>query len=291
MILSNTFTRKKQKNEYGAPGLFFLCPFVLFVTPLFFGCSTASYTVSSYNVDFDRLPAGFDGFKIVIIADLHSHSFGKNQEKLTEGILELAPDIVVLAGDIIDRHDKDISNVRALLAGISGMFPVYAIAGNHEFENPVQFKELLNAYREYGVIFLDGDTVTIKREEDLIAVSSQKLYPRQKGKYWIGSGTAPIFNNKFNIFLHHFGNEFDLISDEYDLVISGHGHGGLIRIFGKGLFSNKAFSLFPRYSKGVYRKESGSVMVMSAGLGNAAIPRINNPRELVMVILKAVEKP
>ena len=243
-------------------------------------------SVTPYNVDSPRLPESFNGFKIAVIADLHSHSFGKNESKLIESVMEQNPDMVVLAGDIINKRDRNTANVRSLLAGICGTFPVYAVAGNHEFENPSRFAELLNVYREYGVIFLDGQTVLFKRGEHLIAISSQKLVPRYgRNNYWINNNTAPLYKDEFNIFLHHFGNEFDAISDEYDLVISGHVHGGVIRIFKTGLFGHGKKRIFPKYSKGVYRKESGSVMVLSAGLGNTIIPRINNPRELVIITL------
>ena len=268
------------------PKIFPLTAFILLISPLISGC----LTVTPYEVDFTRLPKNFDNFKIAVITDLHSHRFGKNQIKLIESVLEQKPDIVVLVGDIIDKHDRNIRDVRAFLDGICGKFPVYATAGNHEFENTVQFAELVKTYHEYGVIYLDGQTVLLERGDNLIAISSQKLTLRRGRTAWINNDTRPIYKNEFNIFLHHFGNEFDRISDEYDLVISGHLHGGIIRLFNRGLIGyNRRQVFFPTYSKGVYRKESGSVMVLSAGLGDTSIPRINNPREIVIITLKVPE--
>ena len=276
---------EKKKIGCTIPKKLFLYLFVLFTAPLFLGC----LTVTPYDVGFTGIPQSFDGFRIAVITDLHSHRFGKNQTKLVEHILKQAPDIVVLVGDIIDKSDRNITNVRALLAGISGKFPVYATAGNHELENPAQFNKLLNAYSEYGVIFLDGQTVLLEREDHLIALSSLKIVLKY-GRIWIENDSEPLYKEEFNILLHHFGNEFDIISDEYDLVISGHVHGGIIRIFNRGLIGyNEKVVFFPKYSKGVYRKESGSVMVLSAGLGNTTIPRINNPREIVIVTLEVME--
>ena len=258
--------------------------FILLVTPLFFGC----LSVTQYDVDFNRLPKTFDDFKIAVVSDLHSYRFGKNQKKLVGSILEQNPDIVVLAGDIIDKRDEDVANVRELLAGICGVFPVYAIAGNHEMENPAQFYELLKTYREYGVIFLNGQTVLLEKGEHLIAIGSKRFVPGKT--YCIDVETAPLYKDEFNVLLFHFGNEFDMVSDEYDLVISGHVHGGIIRIFNRGLIGYDQKATFsPKYSKGVYRKDSGSVMVMSAGLGDAIFPRINNPREIVILTLKVME--
>ena len=280
------FEMEKKKAGCIIPKRLSLGLLVLFAAPWLFGC----LSVTPYNVGFSGLPESFDGFKIAVISDLHSHRFGKNQSKLLERIAEQAPDIVVLIGDIINKEDKDIKNIREFLAGICGVFPVYAIAGNHELENPAQFNRLLSAYREYGVVFLNGQTELLEREEHLIAISSQKITPGSGKIHWTEIDAEPLYKDEFNILLHHFGNEFDMISDEYDLVISGHVHGGIIRIFNKGLIGyDEKVLFFPKYSKGVYRKESGSVMVLSAGLGDASIPRINNPREIVIVTLEVVE--
>jgi predicted MPP superfamily phosphohydrolase len=250
---------------------FFLCLFILSIT--FFSCSTIK--VSSYTVDFLKPPPpSFDNFKIILIADLHNHSFGKNQYKLIERIIEQRPDIVVFAGDMIKRNGSDITNIIDLLKGISGMFPIYAVAGNHEHENPAMFEKLINAYSEYGVMFLHGQSILIERGEHFIIINSD---------------ITPFYKNEFNILLYHYGNEFDLISDEYDLVLSGHIHGGVVRIFGKGVFGNaKGSRLFPKYTKGIYNKDSGSVMVLTSGLGDTVFPRINNRREIVLVIIKVI---
>ena len=248
-------------------------------------CLPGCLSVTPYSVGFSGLPGNFNGFKIAVIADLHSYHFGKKMDAFADQILEQAPDIAILAGDIINKGEKNISNVRAFLGAIHGICPIYATAGNHELENPFLFAELLKAYDEYGVIFLDGQTVLLERGEHRIAISSQKLVPKPRKSNWINSETKPLNSGAFNVFIHHFGNEFDMISDDYDLVISGHVHGGIIRVFNRGVIGNKTFQLFPRYSKGVYRKDSGSVMVLSAGMGNTVVPRINNPRELVIITL------
>ena len=278
----------KKKHNRHTMDLFFLCLLVMIIAPWFYN----PLTVTSYNLDFAKLPSNFNGFKIAVIADLHSHRFGRNQEILIQRILNQEPDIIVLAGDIIDKNDRDITNVQDLLRGISAADhpPIYSIPGNHDFMNKMIFGDLLALYRDYNINFIYGDTVLIEREGQLIALSSAELKNCEpEDSYSIDESPVPDYKDEFNILLHHYGNEFDLISDEYDLVISGHVHGGLIRFFGRGLINTvirKPF--FPKYSKGVYRKESGSVMVLSAGLGNAIIPRINNPREIVIITLNTL---
>lgn len=261
-----------------------LCLLVLLLAPWFYN----PLTVTSYYLDFDKLPANFDGYKIAVIADLHNLGFGKNQKKLIELIFEQNPDIIVLAGDIIDKRSSDMTNVEDLLKGISDKFPIYAIPGNHDYYRSSRFDKLSGLYREYGVIFMDGDTVPVERDGQLVVLSSAELKHWVRGDiYSIDKSPTPVYKNEFNILLHHFGNEFDIISDDYDLVLSGHVHGGVIRLFSRGLFNTmRKKPFFPKYSKGVYRKESGSIMVLSAGLGDSIVPRFNNHREIVMVNLK-----
>jgi len=263
--------------------ILFLC--LLLILPWFYN----PLVVTSYSLSFASLPSNFDGFKIAVIADLHNHRFGKNQEELIDKILEQEPDIVILAGDVLDKHSRDMTNVKNFLEGISEEFTIIAIPGNHDYLRPSVFDDLYDLYCENEVIFLDGETELIEKEGEFIVFSSAELKPQKKGSlYSIEKSPEPEYKNEFNILLHHFGNEFDIISDEYKLVISGHVHGGIVRLFGKGLINaSKRQPLFPKYSKGVYRKESGSVMVLSAGLGDALIPRFNNPREIVMITLKA----
>jgi len=271
-----------QKNVIA---LFFSGLLILLLTPWFFN----PLQITSYYLDFERLPVNFDGYKIAVIADLHNHRFGKNQKKLIKMVLDQEPDMIVLAGDVIDKHDKIITNTEDFLKGISGKCPIFAIPGNHDYMHPPVFEKLFKLYRKYGVTFLDGDTVPVEKEGQLIVVSSPELKHYEKGDlYSIERSPTPLYKNEFNILLHHYGNEFDILSDEYDLVLTGHVHGGLIRLFGKGLINaNKRKPFFPKYSKGIYQKQSGSVMVLSAGLGDAIIPRFNNPREIVIVNLRA----
>ena len=89
----------------------------------------------------------------------------------------------------------------------------------------------------------------------------------------------------FNILLYHGTDKFDGIAPyNYDLVLSGHTHGGIVCLpFIGGIISNQK-ELFPKYDSGVYT--SGlSTMISSRGLGDASIPRFHNPREVICITL------
>ena len=273
---------------------FIFIPLILFIPALFIIPKFHDpLTVTSYTLDFKKLPSKFDGFKILVLADLHGHLFGEKQEELINVILGEAPDIIVCPGDLMDKNNSDMTSIRLLLEGISGKFPIYMVPGNHDYVTTKRFDELLQLIRhEHGVVFSDGRTMRVRREDQMIVLTSLKLLEyKPENPYSIDVCPPPVYKDEFNILMHHFGNEFDILSDEYDLVLAGHVHGGLFRLFGKGLVNASTKNpFFPKYSKGVYRKKSGSVMVLSAGLGDTFLPRFNNPREIVVITLRVLSE-
>lgn len=243
--------------------------------------------VTPYSLAFPMLPPAFDGFTIVQISDLHSYLYGRNQNGLVETIAAQQPDLIVLTGDIINRHDKNLAAVEPLLRQITTLAPGCAIGGNHEFDNPALFAQLRQMYKSYGIEYLDGAAYRITRGGQSISVAGGSVASNELGHTWVKPG-KPDKQSDFNILLHHFGDQFDEISiSGYNLVIAGHTHGGLIRLPGVGgLFSND-YKMFPKYTKGVYQ-QADATMVLSAGLGGSLLPRVYNRRELVVITLHHV---
>ena len=240
--------------------------------------------VTHYTYADSNLPVEFDGYKIVVISDLHCTSFGKKNTTLVSQIQKLEPDIVVLTGDIIDTVHSDYSALDNLLAGICPTFPVYAITGNHEFLSwTVQYlvKEISD---KYGVIDLDNNTTTLYRGEASISLTG---VAGDKDIQKSADLPEPTDESPFRILLYHYANRFDAVSEYgFNLVLSGHAHGGIIRLpFIGGILGNDEV-LFPKYTAGIYHK-NGSTMIVSRGLGNSnSIPRFYNRPELVCVTLK-----
>jgi len=239
---------------------------------------------NTFRIGSSKLPPAFDGFRIVVIADLHGYAFGAVQETLLAAVEKEAPDMIALCGDIMDRDDTSLDNVEALLAGIMKIAPVYAIPGNHEMGNISLFAQLIAMYEAYGVVYMDGQSMEITRGEASITINSGRLRMGGIGPGWITAVPAAD-ENAYNILLYHFGDAFNTVSRcGHDLVLAGHTHGGLVRLFGKGMFNTNG-SLFVQYDKGLFR-ENGSTMVLSSGLGDSGFPRFYNRRELVTVILE-----
>ncbi len=244
--------------------------------------------ITNYTYQSSEIPSAFDGFKICHISDLHCKSFGENNQTLLDKIQKMNPDIVVFTGDLVDELHKDLSSVETLFAGLQEMnIPGYFITGNHELEPDAaeQYQTLLSYMDKYGITDLDDKSLTLTIGQDTISLTGCKWYSK-----YLTNFLSPTTLEGFNILLYHGADFFDSISDyNYDLVLSGHIHGGLIRLpfINKGLISNTG-TLFPKYSAGIYQNESlTSTMIVSRGLGNAVLPRFYNRPELICITLKS----
>ncbi|NLO09084.1 MAG: metallophosphoesterase [Clostridiales bacterium] len=239
--------------------------------------------ITNYSYQYEKLHEKFDGFKIVLISDLHGKVVGKDQHKLIRAIRSCNPDMIAFTGDITDGYHKDLSPIRDLLSGLSGSYPMYAVTGNHEKDNLRNYEELLNCYEEYGVYFLDDDYQTIDKEGEHIGIYGIAYRDRNLMKNDIKGPNKNIDN--FNILLCHDPNAFSDISlYGYNLVLSGHTHGGIIRLpFIEGLLNNNR-SLFPKFDGGNFSM-NGSSMIVSRGIGDSVFARYYNRPELVCITL------
>ncbi|MDY4575558.1 MAG: metallophosphoesterase [Intestinibacter sp.] len=95
-----------------------------------------------YIIQNEKIPKEFDGYSIVQVSDLHSKSFGKNNERLLKKISELKPEIVVITGDLVDGENNNYDVALDFMAKLVESYRVYYIIGNHEQ------KSLIKKYKE-----------------------------------------------------------------------------------------------------------------------------------------------
>lgn len=248
---------------------------------------STEYTVSSPSV-----PEGLDGIRILLIADLHCERFGEDQSELIAAALKTSPDLAVLCGDILDSGHNDLEPVAELLSGLDGI-ETFAVFGNHENGLTREDREALTLlYEEHGVTLLSDESVGLSFNGAELWVSGMK-----DPAFWGMGDTEFVRENPpdvapkegaFNVLLCHRANLFPATSElGFDLVLSGHLHGGQVRIPLVGGLVSPNMELFPDYTSGLY-SENGSFMAVSRGLGNSVdLPRIFNPPELVTVILRS----
>ncbi|MBR6222088.1 MAG: metallophosphoesterase [Lachnospiraceae bacterium] len=260
------------------------------------------FKITGYDIKSSKIPEGFEGFKLVVLSDLHNHVYGKANESLVEAIKKEKPDMVIFAGDILTAYDEgDFTPALSLVERIAGEFPSVMAFGNHEYRMvlyPEKYKRSFSEYRELtkkaGATWLDNETLFLERGQKKLAITGLRLdkayYGRLKLKPMDEAYLDSIcpFNDRsiFQILLAHNPDYFPNYA-EYgaDLVISGHVHGGMIRLPFLGGVVSPMLKLFPKYDRGLY-ESGGSNMILSAGLGNHSIKmRINNPAELVVINL------
>ncbi|HHW58288.1 MAG TPA: metallophosphoesterase [Clostridia bacterium] len=251
-------------------------------------------TVTNITVKSHKLPEAFDGYKIVHLSDLHSKEFGKRQKNLVKKIEDAQPDLIVFTGDLIDSSHFDAEVSLKLIRQIVKIAPTYFVTGNHEWWSG-NFNVLEKVLKENGVHVLRNTYARIVKDKDEIYIigiddpaSTQEIYEETKiVENEIKQAVNGIEENEaFKILLSHRPEMFTLYSKYgFDLVLSGHAHGGQVRLpFIGGLIApNQGF--FPKYTSGECKKGS-CTMIVSRGLGNSIIPqRIFNHPEIVVLTL------
>lgn len=248
------------------------------------------FTTTHLNIANDKIPEDFYGFKIAAVSDLHNHDWNG---KLTEQLRKEAPDIIVVTGDFVDSSHTDFDVAMEFINEAIGIAPIYYVTGNHEawLDN---YDDLSKRLHDAGVHMMDDNCELIKKGNsgiNIVGVQDPDFVERATMGGIQGSivetKLQPLLNKEvYNIVLCHRPELFDnYVALGADLVLTGHAHGGQIRIpFIGGLIApNQGF--FPKYTEGIYHKENTD-MIVSRGLGNSVIPvRINNTPELVIVTL------
>ena len=225
--------------------------------------------------------------RLAVIADLHSAWYGEEQETLLKTIAAQEPDLLLLVGDIVDDHlPRD--GAETLLQHIGQVYPCYYVTGNHEFWSG-DVQEIKDFIRSCGIQVLEGDTLTVQVSGETLSVSGVDDPDR-------GSGDISCWNRQleacknaantgcYSILLSHRPERVaDYRDSGFDLVLSGHAHGGQVRIPGlvNGLYAPDQ-GFFPSYAGGEYSLGE-TKMIVSRGLSKKILPRIANRPELVVV--------
>jgi len=245
--------------------------------------------VVDYTVQSDKISADV---KIALITDLHSCYYGDGQRRLLDRIDAQKPDIVLLGGDIFDDVMPE-DNSQILVSELAKKYDTYYVSGNHEWWSG-RMKEIFDYITRSGVVVLRGDSIDAMKNGQRITVCGidDPDNNNKKGFGWrdqLDSAGKSLKADSYNILLAHRPEKADEYFEyDFDLVLSGHAHGGQWRIplVMNGFYApNQGF--FPKLAGGRYDSDTG-VLVVSRGLAreNTRLPRIFNRPELVFVTLK-----
>ena len=265
---------------------------VLLAAIAFLHWSNTSLQVSHFDAAFADLPAGFDGCRVVVLSDLHGASFGEANADLFKTVAAQDPEWIFYLGDLEDRfHGTAEGYAESVAAGLSAIAPTYYVTGNHEWVVH-NVPELKNRLTDHGVTVLTNRFVTLERGVDsiiLAGIDDPNGYADQKTPEELAAELYADQGDPFWVLLAHrndrFEKQYSLLGA--DLVLSGHGHGGIIRLpFTDGLISTTR-TLFPSYTAGLY-ETNGSCLFVTRGLGNSgpSFRLFNRPEVAVLTLHK-----
>lgn len=236
---------------------------------------------TEHSVQNQKIPASFDGFRIAQVSDLHNAEFGQNNETLLTRLEETQPDMIAITGDLVDSRQTNLEITIHFIRECVKIAPTYYVPGNHEARIPAEYEILKAEMEAVGITVLENKSVILKQEDASVALTG--LMDPDFGMPW------PEFSaDNYHIVLSHRPELLDVYDAKgFDLVFSGHAHGGQFRLpLIGGLFAPHQ-GFFPEYDSGLFT-QNNTTMVVSRGLGNSLFPlRFNNRPELMIITLKA----
>lgn len=308
--------RGKRKKRFLGSFLTFLVLLVI----LMIGNHLANEEVyiSEYEIVNEQIPQAFDGYRIVQVTDVHSIRSQEQADLLYNRVVEQQPDAVVITGDLVDSTYYTEEN-NALKEGTSDKmagqdtvdfvarltehYYVYFVYGNHEMIllDDVDNNPFKVAMEEIGVIFLNNDGVKITKDEESIYMlgiqDPATLYKdsdyaeydthSERINAMMKNVMALKAEDLYTVVLSHRPEYFtEYTKYDADLILTGHAHGGQVRLPGIGGLYAPGQGWLPEYTDGLWA-DKGTTMIISRGIGNSVeVPRVFNPPEINTIILK-----
>lgn len=256
--------------------------------------------------------------RIVQLSDLHDTVFDRDNNELVRRIKLLEPDVIVMTGDMIDQNDAGWDVTVDLCGHLTEVAPVYYIYGNNEcsrlYDNQMTLESLdkmlgmSDGSRDAGWFRDQQDSLctaleaegvrVLLNESDTIEVAGNTIdiygvlisNPSAFWPYAEESFSSFLYDvpGNFKLMLCHEPYVFQEFESEYwgDLALCGHTHGGVIRIPRLGGLYEHEGGLLPERQGAFIRGEysaNGTPLIVSSGLTNRNMIRVNNQPELVIV--------
>lgn len=257
-------------------------------------------TVQNYKIQSDKIN---EEAKIVLISDLHNNQFGKSNERLIKKIKEQNPDIILMDGDILNEDGTNAKTAIHLVKKLRKTAPIYYALGNHEIGYMKKDSHLSQELTKAGAKIVDKEYQDLKIRNNKIRIGGLYEYAFAvdgKGNMSKKDMPSKVRNfltefeesHAFKIMLSHrpdsfiFGHAAE--TWKIDLVVSGHAHGGQVRIPGKGGLYGADQGWFPKYVDGIHHFKTVKNMVITRGLGSdrEKLPRFHNIPEITVIHLE-----
>lgn len=264
------------------------------------------FRVTKYRICSQKLNGIKREKKIIFLSDLHNRMYGEENERLLESIRNQHPDLILIGGDMLVRKDgNSYDKTVHFLAKLPGICPVYCANGNHEQklkELPDKYEQSYEEYKKAltasGIHMLENASETVKLDEVPVKLSGLEIplgayarFGRKELSLKEITDRIGEHGDDYQILLaHHPGYMKEYLAYGADLILGGHYHGCVVQLPGIGGVISTNFTLFPKYSGGIYQ-EGEQTAVVSRGLGTHSVPlRLWNWPELIVLELSGNER-
>lgn len=248
--------------------------------------SNTKVVLREYDVSSPDLPSAFSGTRVAVVADTH----GRFDQEIVDICADA--DFIVLAGDIIDDDSQKDDALAFAKKLVETGRPTYYVTGNHEWATDAA-REFISKLTLLGVHVMDARAEYFEKDGGRIVIAG---LPDPTAHGDNPSPAAVLENTKddFVLLLSHRPYEPDLFADfGTDLIVSGHVHGGMVRLPGLGGIIGPGREFLPKLDGSrAYKGANGSTLIVSRGLAGVKFystqfhfPRLFNPREVVMITL------
>ncbi len=247
--------------------------------------------IKKYTYENEKLPESFNNYRIMVISDIHNADFDDDIISIAE---EVKPDVILFCGDMVQLPDDKTTSVCNIGDKLGDEYDIYAVSGNHETQN-YSYSAIMDEISGHGIAVIDNETVSVEKNGEQIILAGLKdlkddyLTPQQyeKARKLIKSFFEET--DEFAVLLNHRADMYPEIKNcGADLILSGHMHGGIIKLPFVGGIIGSDDGWFPDYAYGFFEGGSSSDMIVSGGCDrNPKKKRVFNPPEVLIITLKS----
>jgi len=242
-----------------------------------------------WDLFYPNLPAALEGKTICQLSDLHLETLQILPERIQQIVMAQKPDLLVITGDIISTR-TDLDKLENYLGGLTATYGKFVVMGNNDYSHlsNTLFKRYLKQFQSLGwtpllndATFLSSLNLWMIGVDDPATAHDDVALAYQKVPLASTSSTPP-----FQLVLAHSTDCLDGVAENgADLLLTGHTHGGQIRIPGlQPLITNTYLG-----DRGIYEGYhviNGVPLYINRGIGESVIPlRFNVPPEIAFFTL------
>lgn len=246
------------------------------------------YTAEFYQISSRKLT---HRIRFAFLSDVHLREYGEDNADLVADIRNLAPDLILLGGDLVIYGVSGYDNMLSLCRQLSEIAPVCGVLGNHEDE--LYFldndRDLVQRFTDAGVTVLCNEEAVYDLYGNSVSILGVEGQPQDFDKY----GAKEFMDQAeqetgydFRVCMTHVPTYFPDILENYsfELGLAGHTHGGIVRLPKIGPLYTAEEGFLPTYAGGTYVLQNDAALIVSRGLGDSSQwPRINNVPELSVI--------